>query len=124
MSTMIPVTFKHDEIGANNALHKLQQLQEVNFINLECAIVVRRRKDGKIKLHLMVDPTDAGAWHGAFWVGLIELYFTGPLGWLVVDSVGAGFGVLSGYLRDYGIDDFIKSLSEEVEASAYRDGSS
>jgi uncharacterized membrane protein len=35
---------------------------------------------------------------------------------MIAGTAGAGFGALTGHLSDYGIDDnFIKSLSDEVE---------
>lgn len=116
MNTLIAIIFKHDENGAENALQKLRQLESEYLIDLEDAVIVHRRKDGKVKLTQSIDLTSAGAWEGAFWGSLIGLMFTGPLGWLVVGGLGAGFGALAGSTSDYGIeDDFIKDLSKEVE---------
>ena len=116
MNTLIAIIFKHDENGAENALQKLRQLENEYLIDLEDAVIVHRRKDGKVKLTQSIDLTSAGAWEGAFWGSLIGLMFTGPLGWLVVGGLGAGFGALAGSTSDYGIDDeFIKDVSKEVE---------
>lgn len=116
MSTLVAIIFKHDEDGAEKALRKLRNLESEYLIDLEDAVIAHRRKDGQVKLTQSVNLTGVGAWEGAFWGALIGLIFTGPLGWLVVGGVGAGFGALIGYTSDYGInDDFIKDLSEELE---------
>ena len=116
MSTLVAIIFKHDEAGAENALRKLRDLESEYLIDLKDAVIVHRRKDGKIKLTQSINLTSIGAWEGAFWGSLIGLMFTGPLGWLIVGGIGAGFGALSGAASDYGIDDnFIEELSKEVE---------
>jgi uncharacterized membrane protein len=116
MSTLVAIIFKHDEAGAENALRKLRDLESEYLIDLEDAVIVHRRKDGKIKLTQSINLTSTGAWEGAFWGSLIGLMFTGPLGWLIVGGLGAGFGALVGSASDYGInDDFIEDLSKEVE---------
>lgn len=116
MSTLVAIIFKHDEDGAEKALHKLRRLESEYLIDLEDAVIARRREDGKVKLTQSVNLTSAGAWNGAFWGLLIGFLFTGPLGWLIVGGIGAGFGALAGYSTDYGIDDdFIKDLSKELE---------
>jgi len=114
--TLIAIIYKHEEDGAEKALQKLRGLESEYLIDLEDAVIAQRREDGKIKLTQSVDLTSAGAWNGAIWGMLIGFLFTGPLGWLIVGGVGAGFGALAGYSTDYGIDDdFIKSLSKELE---------
>lgn len=116
MSTLIAIVFKHDENGAEKALNKLRDMQSEYLIDLDDAVIVTRRKDGKVKLTQSVDLTSIGAWDGAFWGLLIGFLFTGPLGMLLTSGIGAGFGALAGYSSDYGIDDeFIKDLSKEVE---------
>jgi len=116
MNTLIAIIFKHDENGAENALRKLRSLEGEYLIDLEDAVIVHRRKDGKVQLTQSINLTSVGAWEGAFWGSLIGLMFTGPLGWLVVGGLGAGFGALIGASSDYGIeDDFIKDVSKEVE---------
>lgn len=116
MNTLVAVIFEHNKQGAADALHKLRRLEKEYLIDLEDAVIVTRREDGKIKLQQTVDLTEEGAWTGALWGGLIGLLFTGPLGMLVVGGLGAGFGALAGSEDDYGIEDeFIKSLSETVK---------
>lgn len=116
MSTLVGIIFKHDEDGAEKALQKLRGLESEYLIDLEDAVIAHRREDGKVKLIQSVNLTSAGAWNGAFWGLLIGFLFTGPMGWLIVGGIGAGFGALAGYSTDYGIeDDFIKDLSKELE---------
>jgi uncharacterized membrane protein len=116
MNTLIAIIFKHEEDGAEKALHKLRGLESEYLIDLEDAVIAHRREDGKIKLTQSVNLTSAGAWQGALWGSLIGLLFTGPMGWLIVGAAGAGFGALAGHSTDYGIDDdFIKDLSKELE---------
>lgn len=116
MSTLVAIVFKHDEMGAENALRKLRDMQSEYLLDLDDAVIVHRRKDGKIKLTQSVNLTEIGAWDGALWGLLIGFLFTGPLGMLLVSGVSAGFGALAGASTDYGIDDeFIKDLSKEIE---------
>jgi uncharacterized membrane protein len=116
MSTLVAIVFKHDEAGAENALNKLRGLESEYLIDLKDVVIVHRRKDGKIKLTQSINLVSTGAWEGAFWGSLIGLMFTGPLGWLVIGGLGAGFGALLGSASDYGIeDDFIEDLSKELE---------
>jgi uncharacterized membrane protein len=77
---------------------------------------VVKNKEGEIKLHQAVNLTAAGAVSGALWGTVIGLIFFNPL---LGSAVGAAAGALSGKLSDYGInDDFIKSLSAEMQASS------
>ena len=116
MNTLIAIVFKHDENGAEKALRKLRDMQDEYLIDLDDAVIVTRRKDGKVKLTQSVNLTEIGAWNGAFWGLLIGFLFTGPLGMLLVSGVGAGFGALAGSSSDYGInDEFIKEMSKEVQ---------
>tara|TARA_R110001592_G_scaffold90135_1_gene265179 strand:- start:892 stop:1392 length:501 start_codon:yes stop_codon:yes gene_type:complete len=116
MSTLIAIVFKHDESGAEVALQKLRELENEYLVDLEDAVIARRLKNGEVKLTQSVNLVSSGAWYGAVWGLIIGFLFTGPLGWIVVGGVGAGFGALAGYSNDYGIDDnFIKQLSKDLE---------
>ncbi len=116
MNTLIAIVFKHDEKGAEKALHKLRDMEDEYLIDLDDAVIVTRRKDGKVKLTQSVNLTEIGAWDGAFWGLLIGFLFTGPLGMILVSGIGAGFGALAGSSADYGInDEFIKDMSKEVQ---------
>tara|TARA_R110002096_G_C14626170_1_gene724470 strand:- start:76 stop:555 length:480 start_codon:yes stop_codon:yes gene_type:complete len=102
--------------GAADALHRLHKLESEYLIDLDDAVIVTRREDGKIRLKQSVNLVSSGAWSGAFWGGLIGMMFTGPLGFLVVGGIGAGFGALGGSISDYGVDDdFVKLLSENMK---------
>ena len=92
MNTLIALTFKHDEEGAEKALLRLRSMEREYLMDLTDAVVVRRREDGKVKLTQSVNLIGLGVWEGAFWGSVIGLLFTGPLGLLVGGGVGAGFG--------------------------------
>ena len=116
MNTLIAIVFKHDENGAEKALQKMRSLEKEYLLDLDDAVIVTRRKDGKVKLTQSVNLTATGAWEGAFWGLLIGFLFTGPMGLLLTAGIGAGFGALAGSLSDYGIDeDFVEDLSKEVD---------
>ncbi|MDD3762926.1 MAG: DUF1269 domain-containing protein [Nevskiales bacterium] len=115
MKTLIAVIYKHQPDAAAKTLDRLRDLEEEYLIDLHDAVVVRRNDKGKLTLMQSVNLASSGAWTGSFWGILIGMFF-GPLGWAVGGLAGAGLGALSGYLSDYGInDDFIRTLSEEVE---------
>lgn len=116
MNTLVAILFEGNKHGAADALNKLQKLEKEYLIDLEDAVIVQRREDGKVQLKQMVNLTGSSALEGAFWGSFIGLIFTGPLGMLVVGGVGAGFGALAGSLSDYGIDDeFVKGLSKGIK---------
>ena len=115
MKTLIALTFP-SKTGAAEALEKLHSLEKEYLIDLEDAVIATRREDGKVKLKQSVNLVSAGAWEGAFWGSIIGLMFTGPLGWLIVGGLGAGFGALGGSVSDYGVDDnFVKEISENMK---------
>lgn len=115
MKTLIAVIYKHQPDAAAKTLNRLHDLEEEYLIDLSDAVIVRRNEKGKLTLQQSVNLVSSGAWTGSFWGILIGMFF-GPLGWAVGGAAGAGIGALSGYLSDYGInDDFIRSLSQEVE---------
>jgi uncharacterized membrane protein len=116
MKTLIAVIFKHDENAAGRVLNRLQDLEHEYLIDLHDAVIVRRNPNGKLFLQQSVNLAATGAWNGAFWGLLIGMLFAGPVGVVVGGAIGAGVGALSGSSVDYGInDDFIRSLSEDVE---------
>lgn len=116
MNTLVAILFEGNKHGAADALNKLHKLEKEYLIDLEDAVIVQRREDGKIRLKQMVNLTGTGALEGAFWGSFIGLIFTGPLGMLVVGGAGAGFGALAGSTSNYGIDDdFVKGLSDGVK---------
>lgn len=116
MKTLIAVIYKHQPDAAAKTLNRLHDLEEEYLIDLSDAVIVRRNDKGKLQLQQSVNLASSGAWGGSFWGILIGMIFAGPLGGIVGGLAGAGIGALSGYLSDYGInDDFIRSLSQEVE---------
>jgi uncharacterized membrane protein len=116
MKTLIAVIYKHQPEAAAETLHRLHDLEDEYLIDLHDAVIVRRNEKGKLLLQQSVDLASTGAWGGSFWGVLIGLIFAGPVGGAIGGVAGAGIGAVSGYLSDFGIkDDFIRSLSKEVE---------
>jgi uncharacterized membrane protein len=116
MKTLIAVIYKHQPEAAAETLHRLHDLEDEYLIDLHDAVIVRRNEKGKLLLQQSVDLASTGAWGGSFWGVLIGLIFAGPVGGAIGGVAGAGIGAVSGYLSDFGIkDDFIRSLSQEVE---------
>jgi uncharacterized membrane protein len=105
---------------ADEVLNKLRSLQKEYLIDLEDACMVERDPNGKVHIKQAVNLTAmgaaAGGSGGAFWGTLVGLLFLNPLaGFAIGGLTGAGFGVLSGMLADYGIsDDFIKKLGATI----------
>lgn len=115
-NTLVAIVFEHDEEAAARALRTLNALEKDYLIDLRDAVVVTRREDGKVILQQSVNLINTFAWQGAFWGALVGLLFTGPLGWVLVTGLSAGFGALLGSVSDYGIDDdFIRELSARME---------
>jgi uncharacterized membrane protein len=98
--------------AAEQVLQELSSLQAQNLIQIDDAVIVERRDDGKVKLH---QPSNAGrgAAGGALWGGLIGLLFFAPL---LGMAIGAGTGALAGSTIDTGINDkFMKDLGDKLE---------
>ncbi len=111
MSELIAIAYP-DEFRAAEVRATLARLQLEYLVDLEDAVVVRRNRDGDLKLDQPVNLTAAGAVGGAFWGGLIGLLFLMPFAGA---AIGAGLGALSGKLTDLGIsDEFIKALSANL----------
>ncbi|MGW3076861.1 MULTISPECIES: DUF1269 domain-containing protein [unclassified Kitasatospora] len=88
-------------------------LQKQKLIELEDAVVVERRADGRIKLHQQVSTTGAGAAGGALWGGVIGLLFFMPL---VGAAVGGATGAAVGASTDIGVDDdFMRQVGEHLQ---------
>jgi uncharacterized membrane protein len=113
MNGLIAVGYP-DETAANAALARLIDLQKQMIIELDDAVVVERRGDGKVKLHQATGSTAGrGAAGGAMWGGLIGLIFFAPL---LGMAIGAGTGALAGAATDTGVDDkFMRELGERLE---------
>jgi uncharacterized membrane protein len=100
MSNLFVVAYD-DLATADQVRDKLLELSKQHLVELEDAVVVERRDDGRIKLHQAVDHTAVGAAGGAVWGGVIGLLFLAPL---LGAAVGAAAG---GAFTDTGIDDRI-----------------
>lgn len=111
MSDLIAVGYP-DAQAAKAALAQLGDLQKQMLIQLDDAVVVERRADGKVKLHQTGGTVGTAAAGGALWGGLIGLLFLAPL---LGMAIGAGTGALAGKAVDTGIDDgFMRRLGEQI----------
>ncbi len=99
--------------GASVALHKLQDLQKQQLIQIQDAALVTWPADKKKPKTQQLNSLGAfGALNGAFWGMLFGLLFFVPFLGL---AIGAGIGALMGHMTDVGIDDnFIKETREKV----------
>jgi uncharacterized membrane protein len=77
MSTLVAIAYP-DAATAEQVRAELVQATKEHLIDLEDAVVVEHRADGKIKLHQAMSTTGAGAASGALWGGLIGLIFLAP----------------------------------------------
>ncbi len=106
------VAIAYDDVDqAQQVTETLGELMKEHSIELEDAVIVEHRANGKIKLH---QPSMAGlgAASGALWGGLIGLIFFVPLFGL---AIGAASGAAAGALTDTGIDDkFMKELGDKL----------
>lgn len=112
MSTLVAIAYP-DLATAEQVRRELVQASKEQIVNLEDAVLVEHRPDGKIKLHQAVSPSGAGAAGGALWGGLIGLIFLVPLFGM---AIGAGTGALAGKMSDVGINDqFMKQLGGALQ---------
>jgi uncharacterized membrane protein len=96
---------------AKQVMSTLGQLVKEHSIEIEDAVIVERKDDGKVKLH-QPSTAGAGAAGGALWGGLIGLIFLMPLFGM---AIGAATGAAAGAVSDYGIDDkFMKELGDKM----------
>ena len=108
------VVIGYDDIHkAEEVRLTLLKLQKDYLIDLEDAVVVIKKPDGKIKLNQAINLTTMGAAKGTFWGLLIGAIFLSPF---LGAAVGAASGALSGALSDIGIDDnFMKELGATLK---------
>jgi uncharacterized membrane protein len=113
MSTLVAVAYP-DATTAEQVRAELVQATKEHLIDLEDAVVVEHRPDGKIKLHQAMSTTGAGAAGGAVWGGLIGVLFLAPLFGM---AIGAASGAAAGKFTDAGINDnFMKQLGSSIPA--------
>ena len=111
MSTLIAIGYADAET-AEEVRGVLVQATKEKLVDLQDAVVVEHRSDGKIKLHQAISTTGAGAAGGALWGGLIGLLFLAPLFGM---AIGAASGAVAGKVTDAGVnDDFMKQLGEKM----------
>ena len=111
MSTLIAIGYKDAET-AEEVRGVLVQATKEKLVDLQDAVVVEHRSDGKIKLHQAISTTGAGAAGGALWGGLIGLLFLAPLFGM---AIGAASGAVAGKVTDAGVnDDFMKQLGAKM----------
>ncbi|MER5348755.1 DUF1269 domain-containing protein [Kitasatospora sp. NPDC002551] len=111
MSNLFAIAYP-DLATAQAVRNEAVGLQKQMLIELEDAVVVERREDGKIKLHQQVSTTGAGAASGALWGGVIGLLFFMPF---VGAAVGGAAGAAVGATTDIGVDDdFMRQVGEHL----------
>jgi uncharacterized membrane protein len=102
-----------DEHKADEVRLTLLKLQHEYLIDLEDAVVVVKKPDGKVKLNQAINLPAIGAFQGTFFGALIGLLFLSPL---LGAALGAATGAVTGALADVGInDDFIKEVSANLK---------
>jgi uncharacterized membrane protein len=115
MSNLIAIAYP-DVATAEQVRQELIQATKEHLVNLEDAVVIEHRPDGKIKLHQAMSPAGTGAAGGALWGGLIGLIFLAPL---LGMAVGAASGAAAGKMTDVGVDDsFMKDLGDKLPAGS------
>jgi uncharacterized membrane protein len=113
VSTLVAIAYP-DLQTAERVRAELIQATKEQLLQLEDAVVVEHRADGKIKLHQAMSPAGAGAAGGAVWGGLIGLLFLAPL---LGMAIGGASGALAGKMTDTGVnDDFLKNLGANMPA--------
>jgi uncharacterized membrane protein len=111
VSTLVAIAYPDAETAEKVRAELLQATKE-QILQLEDAVVVEHRADGKIKLHQALSTTGAGAAGGALWGGLIGLLFLAPV---VGMAIGAASGAVAGKMTDTGVNDsFLKELGAKM----------
>ena len=111
MSTLVAIAYP-DAATAERVRGELVQATKEHLVQLEDAVVIEHRPDGKIKLHQAMSTTGAGAAGGALWGGFIGLLFLAPL---LGMAIGAASGAAAGAVTDTGVNDnFMKELGTKV----------
>jgi uncharacterized membrane protein len=111
MSTLVAIAYP-DLSTAERVRAELVQATKEHLLQLDDAVVVEHRADGKIKLHQAMGLTGAGAAGGAVWGGLIGLLFLAPF---LGAAIGGASGALAGKMTDTGVDDdFLKNLGANM----------
>ena len=110
MSDLVAVAYP-DLQTARHVVSNLGDAQKAHLVELDDAVIVEHRDDGKIKLH-QPSLAGVGAAGGALWGGLIGLIFLMPLFGM---AIGAASGAAAGAMSDSGVDDkFMKELGTKL----------
>jgi uncharacterized membrane protein len=110
VANLVAIAYK-DVDEARHVMGTIGELIKEHSLEIEDAVIVERKEDGKIKLH-QPSTAGAGAAGGALWGGLIGLIFLMPLFGM---AIGAATGAAAGAVSDYGIDDkFMKELGDKL----------
>ena len=112
MSNLFAIAYP-DVATAQTVRSEALALQKQKLVDLEDAVVVERREDGRIKLHQAVSTVGAGAASGALWGGVIGLLFFMPF---LGAAVGGATGAAVGAATDVGVDDdFMRQVGEKLQ---------
>lgn len=112
MSHLIAIAYD-DEHKAEEVRLTLLKLQQEYLIDLEDAVVVVKKPNGKVKLNQVTNLPAFGAVQGTFWGLLIGVLFLSPI---LGAAVGAASGAIAGALSDIGVnDDFMKELAQSLK---------
>jgi len=115
MSTLVAIAYPDAETAERVRTELIQATKE-HLVELEDAVVVEHRPDGKIKLHQAMSTAGAGAAGGALWGGVIGLLFLAPLFGM---AIGAASGAAAGAVADAGVNDkFMKELGARLQPGA------
>lgn len=111
MANLVAISYS-DVDTAQRVMRSLSELVTEHSLEIDDAVIIERKQDGKVKLH-QPSTAGAGAAGGALWGGLIGLLFLNPL---LGMAIGAGTGAAVGAMADYGVDDdFMKQLGDKLE---------
>jgi uncharacterized membrane protein len=115
MSDLIAVAFE-DEFKAERVRLDLLQMQHEHLVDLEEAVVVVHKKDGKVKLHHVTHFTVPVAFGGGFTGSLVGLMLLNPAIALLGLVVGTGLGAVIGSIKEVGIEEkFMKDLGSHLK---------
>jgi uncharacterized membrane protein len=100
------------EDGADQGRKKLVELNNEYVLNLDDAVEVVRKADGKVKIKSIRNLTGVGAMGGAFWGLLFGLLFFMPLAGI---TIGAVSGAIAGHFSHFGVSkEFLKQIEDSV----------
>src|SRR5688572_720200 len=115
MGNLVAIAYP-DTATAERVRSELVQAMKEHLIQLEDAVVVEHRADGKMKLHQATSTAGVGAAGGALWGGLIGLLI---LALLFAMAIGAATGAAAGKFAAVGVnDDFMKNLGAKLPAGS------